>query len=128
MQSLTTRDLDRLTKLCGMFSSHHPGEIANAAAMADRLLREHGLRWTDVLALPTAPVPTPADDGPTVFAGWPGGWRAACRFALRYRAMLTDWECEFAQKIDRYVGNITGKQEPILREMVERLLAAGYRP
>jgi hypothetical protein len=42
--------------------------------------------------------------------------------------MLTDWECEFCQKIDRYVGNITGKQEPILRDVVDQLTAAGYRP
>jgi hypothetical protein len=34
------RIADKLAKLCGMFGSHHVGERANAAAMADRLVRE----------------------------------------------------------------------------------------
>ena len=47
-------DLERLRKLCGMFGSAHDGEAANAARMADRMLREAGLAWGDVLqtALP----------------------------------------------------------------------------
>jgi hypothetical protein len=44
--------LDRLVKLAGMFGSVHEGERAAAAAMADKLLREHGLAWPDVLRVP----------------------------------------------------------------------------
>ena len=41
--------IDRLTKVCGMFGSDHEGERAAAASVADRLLRQHGLSWADVL-------------------------------------------------------------------------------
>jgi hypothetical protein len=39
----------RLTKLCGMFGSHHDGERASAAAMADRLVRDLGLTWPEII-------------------------------------------------------------------------------
>jgi hypothetical protein len=129
MQILTTRELDRLVKLCGLFSSHHPGEIANAAALADKLLRDRGLSWSDVLRLPIGVESAQAaDDNPDPFATWPGGWRAACDFALTHAAMLSKWERDFCAKVRGYVGNITGKQAPILRGMVDRIMAAGYRP
>ena len=47
-------DRERLVKLCGIFGSDHAGERANAAAAADRLVRQAGLRWPDVLILPNA--------------------------------------------------------------------------
>jgi hypothetical protein len=56
-------DLDRLRKLCGMFSSSHDGEIANAARMADRLVRAAGLVWGDVLR-PSLPPPSPREPFP----------------------------------------------------------------
>ena len=40
--------LDRLVKLCGMFSSLHDGERATAAAKAD-LVRAHGITWRELL-------------------------------------------------------------------------------
>jgi hypothetical protein len=42
-------DVAKLAKLCGMFSSDHIGERASAAAMADRLVRDAGLTWHDVI-------------------------------------------------------------------------------
>ena len=49
---LEPRVADRLAKLCGMFVSDHDGERAAAAAMADALVREHGLTWRDVIRVP----------------------------------------------------------------------------
>jgi hypothetical protein len=57
-------DLDRLRKLCGMFSSAHDGEIANAARMADRLVRAAGLAWGDVLR---QGLPPPSREFPDIF-------------------------------------------------------------
>jgi hypothetical protein len=129
MQILTARELEMLAKLCGMFSSHHPGEVANAAAMADRLLRQHGLRWSDVLRLPQIETEvTNADTIDDPFATWPGGWRAACAFTLRHRDVLSDWDRAWCEKVSRYAGNITSKQRPILSAIVDKVLAAGYRP
>jgi hypothetical protein len=50
---LTAIDADRLIKLLGMLGSRHDGERASAALMADRLVREHGLTWSDVIVVPT---------------------------------------------------------------------------
>jgi hypothetical protein len=41
---------DRLARICGMFGSDHDGERASAAAMADKLIRAHGLTWPDVIS------------------------------------------------------------------------------
>jgi hypothetical protein len=49
MTALDPRDADRLAKLCGPFSSDHDGERANAAALADKLLRDRGLSWDTIL-------------------------------------------------------------------------------
>lgn len=46
---------DRLAKLCGMLGSSHHGERANAAAMADRMVREAGLTWPQVIGASHAP-------------------------------------------------------------------------
>ena len=43
-------DRERLAKICGLFGSDHAGERAGAAAAADRLVRQAGLRWPDILS------------------------------------------------------------------------------
>lgn len=43
--SLSPADASKLAKLCGMFSSDYDGERANAAQMADNLLKKTGLTW-----------------------------------------------------------------------------------
>jgi hypothetical protein len=49
--ALPPRDTQKLAKLCGMFGSDHAGERANAAAAADRLVRERGLTWPIILGV-----------------------------------------------------------------------------
>jgi hypothetical protein len=43
---LPPRIASKLARICGMFGSAHDGERANAAAAADKLVRDHGLTWT----------------------------------------------------------------------------------
>jgi hypothetical protein len=40
---------DRLATLCGMFGSHYVGERAAAALKGDKLVRERGLTWRDLI-------------------------------------------------------------------------------
>jgi hypothetical protein len=42
-----------LIKLLGMCGSDHAGERANAAQMADKLVRANGMTWADVIRVPT---------------------------------------------------------------------------
>jgi len=44
---MDARATDQLVKLLGMLGSAHAGEGANAAAAADKLLRENGLTWRE---------------------------------------------------------------------------------
>ena len=59
----------RLARLLGMMGSQHDGEALNAARLADKLVREQGITWFNVIstAPPRAspdppPPPRPSDD------------------------------------------------------------------
>ena len=56
MNALAEADRDRLARLLGMLGSDFDGEVANAGRLADRLVRNAGLTWPDVLA-PSLPPP-----------------------------------------------------------------------
>jgi hypothetical protein len=130
MQRLTQKELERLTKLCGLFSSHHPGEVASAAVKADQFLRERGLGWPDVLHMPTtAPVVAANGNGEPgdPFSRWSDGWRGAVGFAIRHKHLLTKWEAEFVTKIADWYS-ISERQKPILAGICDKLFAAGCRP
>src|SRR3954453_15194711 len=105
-------DRERLVKLCGMFGSDHAGERANAAAAADRLVRQTRLRWPDVI-LPALPPPkssnTTADQ---------------IDFVLGFPDTLNDWECRFIWSLARQRRPLSTKQLAILRELVEKCRSA----
>ena len=70
-------DGERLAKILGMLGSSHDGERAAAAGLADRLVRDLGLTWADVVAGKLAP------------------FAADLAFALEHVEALTRWEREF---------------------------------
>jgi hypothetical protein len=49
MSPLMKADRERLAKLLGMLGSDHAGERGNAALAIERLRRERGLSWDEVL-------------------------------------------------------------------------------
>lgn len=94
---------DRLAKIAGMFGSDHDGERAAAAQLADRLVRQAGLTWPDVIRPYTnvKPAPEPRRN--------PGAWREpqtireAADLALRFGVHLSEWERNFVHSIrDRW--------------------------
>jgi hypothetical protein len=120
MLKLSERELDRLVKLCGLFSSHHPAEIAEAAKKADAFLRERGLTWPDVLGVPRSVSVSVngADDG--LFDEFDDDWRGAVAELLSQCDALTRWETEFVQKISVW-HSISPKQRVVLQGIRERL-------
>lgn len=107
---LNGAELNRLSKICGLFSSAFEGERANAAALADRFLRERGLGWLDILPVP---LPSPTSTSPA--------WRqvvAACRARPD---LLTEWEWAFLAKVATYQKGPTGKQAEILATIVAKM-------
>jgi len=49
-------DTDRLAKLLGMMGSAHDGKALNAARAADKLVRDAGLTWPDIIASSALPI------------------------------------------------------------------------
>jgi hypothetical protein len=95
--------MKRLAQLCGLFGSDHDGERATAAQMADRLVRDHGLTWPDVLR----PAVAGADRLPLP-------WRDACEAVLG--AGCTAWESQFCRKLLSTWGRpeLTARQASVL--------------
>lgn len=101
--TLPAHQRSRLVRLLGLLSSDHDGERANAGAMADRLLRESGLRWDDVIAGHALPPPPPE------------AWESAAVQILR-SGRATDWERGFCHNLlSRWSGrDISEKQADVL--------------
>ena len=111
-------DRERLVKLCGVFGSDHPGERANAAAAADKLIRAAGMRWPDII-LPRLPAPPRAHPV--------NGAADAIRFVLDHADALTDWERDFARSVARQQSPLTPKQRVVLDRLVEKAQLAEAR-
>jgi hypothetical protein len=108
---------DRLGKLCGLLGSAHDGERAAAALKADQLLRQHGLRWTDVIHVPEI-LPTPANsciwDEPETIST-----RTAAYLVAYWSDALTDWESKFCRVVSEQ-PSVSRKQRVILNELVDK--------
>jgi hypothetical protein len=129
---LEAADLDRLSKLCGLFSSDFEGERANAAGLADRFLRDRGWRWPDVIHAPAlappASKPKPApDDWPDALRDWPENWRIAIDLCQRAAACLPPKDVAFLASISGYQHQPSAAQIAWLRNVIDRA-RAGRRP
>lgn len=102
-------DRHRLSKLCGLFGSAHPSERANAAMAADRMVRQAGLTWRDVI------MPSPAPE--------PNGCRAKIDVCLRRFGALTEWERAFLASLRRQQYPLTSRQRECLDRTLDRLRA-----
>lgn len=129
---LAASDLDRLAKLCGLFGSSHGGERANAAALADKLVRERGLTWFDVIGAPT---PAAGSNGfsrtgndDELFGEWSDGWRGAVAHCISHgRDVLTPFERNFLHNVSAYRHAPSDKQKATLKAMLDKMSAAGER-
>ena len=45
-------DRDKIVKLLRMFSSHHDGEVCNAARLAHEFVKKNELDWSDIVTGP----------------------------------------------------------------------------
>ena len=76
---------DKLAKLCGLFSSDHDGERASAAAMANKLIRQRGLTWQQIILPKRAPdsieamIDAALDHGDGILSCWEEGFLRGIR-------------------------------------------------
>jgi hypothetical protein len=97
---LDPRAADRIVKLLGMLGSDHDGERAAAGAAAHRLLRQLGLTWGDIIAVPAPPTMPDNDDD----------WRRLVRACLAHADLLSNRELEFLKSMRRWRGEPSEKQ------------------
>src|SRR5947207_15770801 len=111
-------DRDKLVRVLGMLGSSHDGEIAAAGRAADRLLRDAGLRWPDVI-LPALTGPRRERNLDTI--------RDTIEFVLEFEDVLSDWEVSFCRSIARARYRLSQKQLEVLDRLVEKCQRAKAR-
>jgi hypothetical protein len=98
---LDPKATNKLAKICGMFGSVHEGERAAAAALADRMVSELGLRWADVISVPLVP----AEPGHEEVS-----WQAALDACLEHVHELDPRSKAFVQSLSGWRGTPSTKQ------------------
>jgi hypothetical protein len=98
---------DRLVKLLGMLGSHHDGERANAALMADALIRDRGLTWHDVIAIPASTTMS---------------WQRMASWCRAHHEQFNAKERDFIQTMQTWSGQPSEKQ---LKWLVDLFIRAG---
>jgi hypothetical protein len=113
MTALPATDRQRLAKLLGLLGSDHSGERDAAGLAAQRLLRERGLTWGDVLTPQSVEHKAPEL----------GTWRATARQCLERSSSLRAWECGFLADLPKF-RRLSTKQRYCLAEIARRVLGA----
>ena len=90
-----------------MFGSDHAGERASAALMADKIVRQVGLRWADVLMPAALPAPTG------------GSIKQQIARALRSSA-INAWEKQFLSSIIER-ESLSSKQRSVLERILRKV-------
>ena len=122
---LSAANLDKLASILSLLSSDKPGEVAAAAAAAQRLLTRHGLTFPrrDQLTPAEAQTPTGSFD---IFLDWPTRWRAAvhlCQSAPP--TWLTPFERQFCANLSKYRNKPSTAQLDILATISSNVVAKG---
>ena len=112
-------DRERMAQLLGMFSSDFDNEVVTAARMAERLRRETGETWDQILAPAALPPPTWQRDIETV--------ADAISYCLEKAEALTDWESNFVATLGRQRSPISPKQLAVLDQILEKARRAEAR-
>lgn len=121
----------KLSKICGRLASPHDGERATAAAMASRVLSEHGITWSDVFdgidvgsyTVPRASPPA----SPRIYHAFVVA--ALLRAVATRPDLLTDWELKFCEGIESR-ATLSVKQARTLVNLcdkVDRTIGSSWR-
>ena len=103
---------DRLAAVLGMLGSAHDGEALAAARMAERMRREAGATWHELLA---ASEPHTATEAPP--------WRQLVQSCQARPGRLTAWEVGFVREIAGYTREPSQRQMAILAGIAAKAAA-----
>jgi hypothetical protein len=145
-------DTERFVRVIAMVGSAHDGEALTAARLAERLLRDGGLTWADLLK-PHAELNVAVDAAQALLAeneqlraeldqyrnsvsvagDWHqvGDYRAQARWALglaeRGLVRLNGFERSFLWTISRWRGALTDRQQPIWDDLLPEIVRRSGR-
>ena len=117
----------RLVQLLGMMGSDHNGEVLNAARLAQRLVRDHGLTWEEVMTGIATDIAR--ELGQAFETGYANGrayrppsWRVFAQSLLDDDdGRLNSWEREFvASFIDRGWDRPTDRQQGVFERIADK--------
>jgi hypothetical protein len=141
--------LKKLSRVIAMIGSSYEGEALTALRLADRMLRDAGMRWEDLLspahelevATEAAAVLLAENTAlkaelerlqTTVTATWSEvaaevGTQSAAQWALDLhshgRVWLSDFEIGFLRTCTQWDGRLTSKRAPIFQCVMDRIAA-----
>ena len=113
---LDASSAQRLVRLLGMLGSAHDGEVANAGRMADRLIRESGLTWSQIIA-PTPATLTPLSRQPATALEWR---QLAAWIKRNFADQLNPREYQFVVHMATWRSMPSPKQQEWLNAIAER--------
>ena len=125
MNTLDIASSTRLVRLLGMLGSAHDGEVVTAGRMADKLVRERGLTWAQVI-MPEPPAPSytaypppfdPATEPPETAAEWR---QLAAWLVRNFGDELRSHEHKFVDEMKLWRGLPTEKQRAWMQAIAER--------
>jgi hypothetical protein len=122
---LSDTDRERLIKFLGMLGASHGGEQSNAARMANRVVKDAGTTWREVLE----PIVITKKVRPEVEVFWqePIGLAAIIKAIRIHVPRLTDWEVKFLKDMDGR-QTCSPKQHAILDKLLDQARGHAHRP
>jgi hypothetical protein len=109
---IASRAAIKLAKVCALFSSNHDGEVTAAAKLADRIVRDAGLNWHDIISMGWK-----ANSAST----WASTVEGKIGLALGSPDCLNDWERRFLLSLSG--RRLTLKQADLLDRIVLKVTA-----
>jgi hypothetical protein len=113
----------KIAKTIGMVGSSSDHEALTAARMADKLVREAGFTWLDLI-VGKLPEPEHINDPRQgdLLQDWPEHWAAAVEFCVAHRGMLNPASASFVGQLMSYDCTPSERQTDWLRRCVTHIL------
>jgi hypothetical protein len=123
--ALPAKTLAKLGSVCGMLGSDFPGERANAAEAATKLLKAHGVTWRQLVeqafAVPAKPAGKPRAKGKAAGKVDEPDWRAQVMRCALYAHRLSEWEQLFIQNMQAWTSPPSAKQLAVLTRLFAKV-------
>jgi hypothetical protein len=120
-------DREKFVRIIGMTASKFDAEALAALRLANRMLRQHGMTWRDVVGL--APEPEHVDDPRQgdfdVLHDWPSRWSDAVAYCATNADALNEASAVLIEQLAHYQITPSERQLAWLRRCVLHLQRGG---